>query len=271
MTSNVFGPQGVQDRNCHIAGDVCRRILAAPELANRKMRRARAAKERRAKPANPVNSGQSLGRPGVRGRIAEAVHRAVCEFSGTDGCGHCMLYAVGGAGILGRVFGRTYHPQAGSMAVLVDPPDLWMTMDATNFSGGEFHCWLGRQTGGGRVEMIDFASRHYRAYWDRLVDASEFEAIESGMYVRRDEPLEGHSRPKWNREAPPDYVWTEGLLSEWLRLVPDRQATEAVWSMILGHLGVYEPLVALAVEHYQRLGASPMHETAERSPAAAGQ
>jgi myo-inositol catabolism protein IolC len=45
--------------------------------------------------------------------------------------------------------------------------------------------------------------------------------------------------------------WTEGLLPEWLRLVPDRQATEAVWSMMLNHLDEYEPLVRLAVEHYQ--------------------
>jgi hypothetical protein len=218
-----------------------------------------------------MNSGQSLGRLGVRGRIAEAVHRAVCEFSGTDGCGLCMLYAVAGAGLLGRVFGKTYYPQAGSMSVLVDPPDNWMSMDARNFAGGEFHCWLGRRSGGDHVEMIDFASRHYKGYCERLIDASEFEAIEPGLYVRRDVPLVGHSRPTWNREDPPDYVWTEGLLPEWLRLAPDREATEVVLSMILGHLGEYEPLVRLAVEHFQGNGTPSGHVCVEGPPTAAGQ
>ena len=218
---------------------------------NRKTRRAQAAKARRGRTETVLSSHGVLERPSVRRRIAEAVHRAVCEFSGTDGCGLCMLYAIAGAGLLGRVFGSTLHPQAGSLSVLADPPDRWMTMDASNFANGEFHCWLGRPSGGGGAELIDFAARHYRAYCERLLDVSGFQAIEPGIYVRRDEPAEGLFRPTWNREAPPDYVWAEGLLPEWLRLVPDHEATEAVWANMLGHLDEYEGLVRLAVEHFR--------------------
>ena len=260
MLSRVYDPEWVKDRNLIIAGEGRRRTAPSPESGNRGTRRARAARTRNAIPTPAVDSGQSLARPGVRGRIAEAVHRAVCEFSRTDGLGLCMLYAVAGAGILGRMFGTTFYPQAGSMSVLVDPPDHWMTMDASNFANGEFHCWLSRQTGGGKIEVIDFAARHYRAYCDRLIDHSEFEAIEPGIFVRREAPLIEHSRPIWNRQTPPDHVWTEGLLPEWLSLAPDREATEAVWSMIVGHLGEYEPLVRLAVEHFRNCETSPSQE-----------
>src|SRR4051794_32826876 len=78
-----------------------------------------------------------LGQPWVRGLIAESVHRTLCDFSGSDGCGHCMLYAVAGMAILGQVFDRKIYPQAGSLGVLVEPPDRWLVMDAENFSAGE--------------------------------------------------------------------------------------------------------------------------------------
>ncbi len=223
-------------------------------MGNRRTRRAQAARARRVvRTTASISPAPDLGRPAVRGRIAETVHRAVCEFSGTDGCGHCMLYAIAGAGLLGRVFGTTFHPQAGSLSVLADPPNHWMTMDASNFANGEFHCWLGRPSGGGGAELIDFAARHYRTYCERLLDVSDFQAIEPGIYVRRDEPTGGLMRPTWNRAAPPDYVWVEGLLSEWLGLVPDHEATEAVWANMLGHLDEYDGLVRLAVEHFRRV------------------
>jgi hypothetical protein len=186
----------------------------------------------------------------VRHRIAEAVHDAVCDFSGRDGFGLCMLYAVAGAGLMGRVFGLTYHLQAGSMSVLADPPDGWVTMDASNFAAGEFHCWLARPKGNDRVELIDFTARHYRNYCERLIDMTGFDLAGPGLFVRRDDGSGECVRPSWNRQNPPEYVWTEALPTEWLRLVPDRQATEAVLSLIIENLDEYKRLVSLAVDRF---------------------
>src|SRR5262245_51509295 len=84
---------------------------------------------------------------GRREWIAEAVHRAVCEFTGTDGFGNCMMYAWAGVSLCSRVFQRTYLLQAGSLRIQADPsnPHSWFTIDASEdgFHIGEFHAWCG--------------------------------------------------------------------------------------------------------------------------------
>ena len=164
-----------------------------------RLRKLEAERARRSKKARRATSRIGLDQPGVRDRIAEAVHHAVCDFTGSDGFGLCMLYAVAGSGLLGRAFGEKFYPQAGSMAVLADKPDVWVTMDASNFATGEFHCWLGRPMGGDRVELIDFTARHYRDYCDRLIDVTGFDHAEPSLFVRSEGASEGHRRPTWSR------------------------------------------------------------------------
>jgi hypothetical protein len=56
---------------------------------------------------------------------AEAVHRAVCEFSGSDGFGQCSLYAVAGFGlmVLTKLPLGSCYPQVGSLYLQPDPTD----------------------------------------------------------------------------------------------------------------------------------------------------
>ena len=168
-----------------------------------------AIKARRLKKNTPAANVKRLDDPLVRDRIAEAVHQAVCEFTGSDGFGLCMLYSVAGMGVP-SAFNHRLYPQAGTLGVLIDPPDYWMVMDAEGFEpsvGGEFHCWLGGPSSSGDVELIDFSARHYKRYCGGLIDVTDFDVVSPGLYVRRDLPVETHKPMTWNREDPPAYVW----------------------------------------------------------------
>lgn len=116
--------------------------------------------------------------------IANAVHRAVCEFTGTDGCGHCPLYCGAGAAVLTYLTGdaNRYYIQAGALYVEADPENqLWIGHDPSYhdsasdaFRAGEFHCWLasGKGAAGERVPacgLVDFTSRH----WPRVLAESQ--------------------------------------------------------------------------------------------------
>src|SRR4051812_11848077 len=104
----------------------------------RRQRQLAAMRARRAKRKSHATNGRSLDDPLVRDRIAEAVHQAVCEFTATDGFGHCILYSVAGMALLGCVFDHTTYIQAGTLGVLLDPADdYWMVMDAAGIRGGE--------------------------------------------------------------------------------------------------------------------------------------
>ena len=106
----------------------------------------------------------------VRAKIAQAVHRAVCDVTGTDGRGHCLYYAVAGGALAKKVLGRDYVVQAGSgLSLLADPPDGAITIDASDggVDRGEFHVWLARPDP--EPELVDFASRHFRHYVEDML------------------------------------------------------------------------------------------------------
>jgi len=73
----------------------------------------------------------------------------------------------------------------------------------------------------------------------RLIAVSGFDIAGTGLLVRREGSPEDPGRPTWNRPVPPYYFWTDELPTEWLRLAPHQEATEAVWAMMLEHR--YEP------------------------------
>ena len=122
--------------------------------------------------------------PGTsKARVAEAVHRAVCDVTGTDGLGHCALYARAGAVVASVVTNAEYVVNAGRMTAGTgarDPEDdgteLYLGMDPalSGYCGMEFHAWCVRRPPGvptgvllqadpSSVEVVDLSMRHYRA------------------------------------------------------------------------------------------------------------
>lgn len=105
--------------------------------------------------------------PSLRGRIAEATHRVITEAYGDAAIDVCTAYAFVGATCASVLTGHTYALQAGSLYAPVErgPNPLHLTFDATDphTRGYEFHAWFDRLHEGGRVEVVDLASRHYFA------------------------------------------------------------------------------------------------------------
>ena len=132
-----------------------------------------------------------------KARIADAVHNAVCEFTGTDGVGQCDLYVSTGWYLLRKHTNLWVMPQAGTIGILADPPDVWYVMDGRNYQNGEIHCWLTahhtRPPEGdyhGEFTFIDFSSRHYASYLGRMG------MVENDI----DRPI------RWNTTFP-DFLW----------------------------------------------------------------
>lgn len=141
--------------------------------------------------------------PGIsKARIAEAVHEAVCHVTGSDGFGHCALYARAGAVVASVITGTEYVVNAGRLEAGTGTPDpedasteLYLGMDPalSGHSGREFHAWFIRRPPGtaqgvlltadpDTVEVADLAVRHYRAMAEAI-----------GL--------------PWRREALPPWYW----------------------------------------------------------------
>lgn len=143
----------------------------------------------------------------LRVRIAGAVHRAVCEFTGTDGFGYCYLYAWGGNTLAREVTGRPYRLQAGALRLRLDGDRGWLTMNPQQdgFGRGEFHCWMARSDGRGHLaEIVDLGARHY-ARW----------AASGGV-------LQGTWTSPANTDA---FVWSGRPFPGWLGLMADEAST----------------------------------------------
>jgi hypothetical protein len=111
----------------------------------------------------------------IRQRIASATHRAVCDFTNSDGCGRCFQYALAGWALATKVFQRPYMLQAGSLYIVVDPPNGVLALEPGQhgFNRGEFHCWFVAQENGMLTEFVDLSSRHYKQLVERSYQASE--------------------------------------------------------------------------------------------------
>jgi hypothetical protein len=128
----------------------------------------------------------SLPDPTQRQRIDAALHQAVQDILGTDGSGMCWLYAMAGARMLNVLEDRTtYMVQAGSLQIQVclDGRGFMFDAEQDGVTRRGYHAWIMRlhrtaaakpesvaggsllALGGGRgVEVVDFASRHYRTF-----------------------------------------------------------------------------------------------------------
>lgn len=75
--------------------------------------------------------------PTTRKHIAEAVHRAVCEFTQTNGFRRCLDYALAGHTLANALLGREYVLQAGGLYIMADPPNGVTAMESGDFEQGE--------------------------------------------------------------------------------------------------------------------------------------
>ena len=151
--------------------------------------------------------------------IADAVHRAVCEYTESDGLGACHKYAVAGRGLLWYLGKRTII-QAGTMFCLANTVyQDYMSFLGQNWRQGELHVWLADER-----DTIDFSSRLYRRMWEEL----------TGVQVT-----------DWNRPDPPPYVWCERL-PHWLKLIALQEPTMEVRQ----YNEDWEELIRLAIKEY---------------------
>ena len=175
-----------------------------------------------------------------RSRVADAVHRAVCRFTGSDGYGKCHLYSLAGSVLLSSLTNRLYLPQAGSILICVDPPDRWVGIEIdrccdslTGLANGQYHCWIADATNCApgvsiATTLIDLSSRHYKAM------------AATGRI--------------WQSPDPPIPLWIDdGLLPSWLQLKPDTAASEAVIRDLTDDTEIYAPLICEAQRQYRKL------------------
>lgn len=198
----------------------------------------------------------------IKMNIAEAVHRAVCQQTQSDGCGRCLDYAIAGMALASKLLGRKYVVQAGTLYLVADPPDGVVAMEPgeDGFERGEFHCWFGAPAGNGKMaEFIDLSSRHYRALVERCCQNTEALG----------------RRISWTREDdPPPFIWTDGTFPDMMRVVPSAEAVNFIYNSGPELLLSYVPVVKLAWKHYHALAGqhsiSPTAKVGRNQPCPCG-
>jgi hypothetical protein len=179
--------------------------------------------------------------PTVCAALADAVHAAVCEFTGTDGYGACMLYAVAGWSPLVALDSEAWHLQAGTARILAEPPDGWLEMNGQlpgAIERGEFHCWLAQASPRPQARpaaLVDLSSRHFQRMCQEMPLADE------------------SARIPWT-QPPPPYIWTSGDQSPLVHWAPVPALCRAIWEHVREHFDEYRPLRNLVSTHWhQRL------------------
>ena len=193
-----------------------------------------------------------------RAILTEAVHRAVCEITGTDGYAKCLLYAVAGYALLAD---RGFAIQAGTVAIVADPdnpagPGTTLIEAAEGgWNRGEYHCWLARPTD--PVEMVDFSSRHFRRHTEEASEAAKAGTPApvalsiTGLAEARADSIE------WLRGEPPDSLWvTAGKavgrpLAHYHALA---ETTRLVQQVLLQERETTRENVVISRKHYRALG-----------------
>lgn len=179
----------------------------------------------------------------VRAGLAQAVHLAVAEFTASDGFGHCYLYAAAGWRLACEVLEQPYLLQAGSLRILADPPDGWLSMPLhpDGLRQGAYHCWFSRaDESGSLAEVVDLSARHHKRWANQ-----------------NRQPRPNSATPvQWTRpEDPPDFVWSEPPFPTWMGLVADLSLTLAYHDTLRHRKRSLEPLHRLARHQFTLLQA----------------
>ena len=181
--------------------------------------------------------------PDRQATLAEAVHAAVCDFTGTDGYGACMLYTVAGWSPLVALDSEAWHLQAGSARILADPPDGWLEMNGAlpgALERGEFHCWLAKAPPHPQAQqaqpaaLVDFSARHFQRMCQEM-------------------PLpEERGRIPYTQPPPPPFIWTTGQQSPLVHWEPIPTLCRALWEHVGDHFDAYRPLRDLVATHWRQ-------------------
>jgi len=188
----------------------------------------------------------------IKKNIAEAVHRAVCEFTDSDGCGRCFHYALAGWVLACSLLKRNYVLQAGSLYIVADPPYGAVAIEPGQygFQRGEFHCWFAAPGNDGKMaEFVDLSSRHYRRLVERGIQCLEVTESDGASIATF-----GNDRIQWTRkDAPPEFIWTNGTFPDVVRVVATVEATNYFHKAAGDLFEKYAPLVKMAWKHYREL------------------
>lgn len=106
----------------------------------------------------------------MRVLVADAVHLAVTEITGSDGFCECLLYAYLGSHLCSQLLEQEYWLQVGSLLLKTqsdtDSTDIdWLRFDTSNNKRGSYHAWFGAFHDNG-IELVDLSARHYQGYAD---------------------------------------------------------------------------------------------------------
>ena len=174
--------------------------------------------------------------------VAEAVHQAVCEYTGTDGCQRCMYYALTGSWLLSQITGRSHMPQVGSLRFLAEPPDGWIEIDIkrsgdtiNSVYDGQFHAWIATCSTGSPKDptFIDLTTRHFKKLSEKEMDGETL---------------------TWSRPDPPTFLWAAIRdLPDWICLQADEDATKFVWKAFTEAKEEWRSLMKIAFAKYQQL------------------
>ena len=94
-----------------------------------------------------------------KGRIAEAVQKAVLFWRKGNDFGGCLYYALAGSVLLHHLAGMPFIPIVGTFGIQPDPDDeagIFCDAEKGGIDQGEFHAWIGTSD-----TLIDFSARHY--------------------------------------------------------------------------------------------------------------
>jgi len=183
-------------------------------------------------------------------QIAEAVHQAVCQATGTNGFRQCIAYAVPGAAVASVITGQPHIMQAGGIEVLTGDVtgegEAALVLDplSADPEGGvenqEFHAWFSPEPVGLARGVVTSVRR------DDLIIAD--------LSMRHFSEYCAAAGAPWSREPLPAYCWASAhQIGSELRVVyrPDPQTTMAVNKRASLEKELLEDITSLALH---RLG-----------------
>ena len=172
--------------------------------------------------------------------MAEAVHQAVREVTGSDGFGYCPLYAWAGAVVASVVTGSDYDLHAGAvtvwtgdvnadgeLALLVDPDGAEFDHPALGTirggrANGELHAW--------------FSPRPPAAVPGEVMEISRAELVIADLGMRHLRRHVTEAAMPWKRAPLPAYCWASAA-SVSMRLRVDYYPDPDTTALVLGKLG----------------------------------
>lgn len=173
----------------------------------------------------------------TRAQIADAIDRAVRDVTGTDGVGHCAIYALAGAVVANIVTGDEYLPQAGKLVVAAS---------TGTDDGGDYTDYMEMDPVAGRADghNRDGQNSEFHAWAVRVPRR----ARQGELYVLGDDDvlmdLSFHHMPLWaqrfredwwQRSDWPPYFW--GTVRELRALDVQLQTDEQTTAEMLAHPG----------------------------------